>query len=200
MMQPFEHEFSGMPMSMKAFLPECEGAAWFCKIYITLLSGMSSDGVLHSSDNDDLDLFQTTVPPLGINVTHSNLASPSSPPDPSAPNPQLYHPQHSLPQCDSSSQFYFQATQLFSIPLQLGAACRKVHSVLTGPKATRRAEEHGLVDAHGMREVWEDLDHCWREFDAMMRRSANGQGALDLEQFCGAWQVGLLCPCTMISP
>jgi len=47
-----------------------------------------------------------------------------------------------------------------------------------------------------MRELWEDLDHCWREFDSM-RRSVNEHDALDVEQFTSAWQVGSLiasCP------
>lgn len=64
-----------------------------------------------------------------------------------------------------------------------------MHAVLTGPKASRRAEEHGLVDAHGMREIWDDLDHCWQEFDAMRRRSTNEQSAFDVEQYTSAWQV-----------
>jgi hypothetical protein len=60
--------------------------------------------------------------------------------------------------------------------------------VLTGPKAIKRAEEHGLVDAHGMREIWEDLDHCWKEFDAMRRTNSD---ALDIEQYVGVWQVSV---------
>jgi len=96
--------------------------------------------------------------------------------------------QPSNSQRSSTAQAFFSTSQLFSVPLQLSAVCRKVHAVLTGPKATRRAEEHGLIDAHGMREIWEDLDHCWKQFDTM--RSGSGeQESLHLEQFVSAWKV-----------
>jgi hypothetical protein len=139
------------------------------------------------SDDDDLDLFQSTIPHYGM----SGSSSPITPPDSSIPSPQSYHPQNDkFQRAPSPSSCYSQTTRLFAVPVQLGVVCRKVHSVLTGPKASRRAEEHGLVDAHGMREIWEDLDHCWREFDSMRRRNMNEQPVADVEQFTSAWQVG----------
>lgn len=98
-----------------------------------------------------------------------------------------------FPQMESQSspaaQIFFRTSQLFSLPLHLSTICRKVHYVLTGPKATRRAEEHGLVDAHGMREIWDDLDLCWKQFDSMRRNGSSDQESIGFEQLVSAWQV-----------
>jgi hypothetical protein len=64
--------------------------------------------------------------------------------------------------------------------------------VLTGTKATRRAQEHYLVDANGMREIWRDLDQCWQELDAMMHSAHEGDNAkVELSQYVHAWQVSV---------
>lgn len=145
---------------------------WYAHMQEGISTGMRGGRLV--LDNDDLDLFQSTVPPCSM----GGSSSPTTPPDSSGLN------------CSPSpSPCYLQVTQLLSIPVQLGIACRKVHAVLTGPKASRRADEHGLVDAHGMREIWEDLDHCWREFDSLRRLSMNELPALDVEEFTSAWQI-----------
>lgn len=96
------------------------------------------------------------------------------------------HTQQAKSHRGSPAQSFLHLSQLFSLPLQLSLVCRKIHAVLTGPKAVKKAEGHGLIDANGMREIWDDLDHCWKEFDAMRRISSD---ALDIEQFVSAWQV-----------
>lgn len=106
-------------------------------------------------------------------------------------NGHFIHPQRPHSQRGSPPQSYLQLTQLFSIPLMLGNICRKVHAVLTGPKATRRAEDHGLIDAHGMRDIWEDLDRCWEEFDTFRKAGLNDTG-LDIELYVGGWQVRVM--------
>lgn len=68
----------------------------------------------------------------------------------------------------------------------MSALGRKVHMVLAGPKAVKRAEEHGLIDASGMQEIWEDLDGCWQEFEVMRRTRSE---LFDVEQYVSAWQV-----------
>jgi len=80
--------------------------------------------------------------------------------------------------------------RMSSTPLELGTVCRKIHTVLAGSKATRRAEEHGLIDANGMREIWRDLDHCWQELDAMKHMSdQDNLRRSEVVQYVHAWQV-----------
>lgn len=81
--------------------------------------------------------------------------------------------------------------QMSSASLELGTICRKIHSVLTGSKATRRAEEHGLVDANGMREIWRDLDHCWQELDSLKHSTSDKDKSRrsEIVQYVHAWQV-----------
>lgn len=86
-----------------------------------------------------------------------------------------------------SSSLHF--NDLFSIPLHLGTVCRRVHAVLTGPKATRNAEETGLVNAHAIYDIWEELDHCWESFDALRRAQLLPEGGSDIDQFVSAWLV-----------
>ena len=76
-----------------------------------------------------------------------------------------------------------------STPLELAKLCRNIHTVLTGGKAARRAEEHHLVDANGMREIWRDLDQCWQELDSMMCSAPEGDAKIELTQYIHAWQV-----------
>jgi len=77
-----------------------------------------------------------------------------------------------------------------STPLELAKICRNIHTVLTGGKAARRAEEHYLVDANGMREIWRDLDQCWEELESMMRSVPEGESArFEVSQYIHGWQV-----------
>ena len=62
--------------------------------------------------------------------------------------------------------------------------------VLTGGKAARRAEEHYLVDANGMREIWRDLDQCWQELESMLSSVPEGEKArFEVSQYIHGWQV-----------
>ncbi|KAG5645911.1 hypothetical protein DXG03_005058 [Asterophora parasitica] len=136
-------------------------------------------------DADDFEAFQNTLPSFGF-AADSNIHAPPSPPD--SIRPMSSHgvlPPPSTPQ----RRALYNMSRLFSLPLQLDTVCRKVHAVLTGPRATRRAEEHGLIDAHGMREIWEDLDHCWKDFGSMRRGGASPQESLRIEHYVSAWQI-----------
>ena len=91
----------------------------------------------------------------------------------------------------SAQKAYIHLIRTSSTPLELAKVCRKIHSVLTGNRAIRRAEEHGLVDANGMREIWRDLDRCWRELDSMLNSSSEQNNArrTELNQYVHAWKV-----------
>ncbi|KAG5653270.1 hypothetical protein H0H81_001430 [Sphagnurus paluster] len=134
-------------------------------------------------DNDDFESFQHTLPSYILGPDNSGLGAPPSPPE--SLRPMSSHgllPQH-------SNHSLLNVHRAFAAPLNLSVVCRKVHAVLTGPKATRRAEEHGLIDAGGMREIWDELDQCWEDFDAMRRRGTTEQESLSLEQYASAWQI-----------
>ncbi|KAG6854928.1 hypothetical protein C0991_009751 [Blastosporella zonata] len=159
---------------------------WYAHMQEGFSTGMRGGRLV--LDNDDFETFQHTLPPYAFNADGSTISAPPSPPESLRPMSS-----HGLFPSDSHSSTaahaFYRTSQLFSLPLQLGAICRKVHHVLTGPKATRRAEEHGLIDAHGMREIWEDLDLCWKHFDSMRRNGPLEQDSASLEQFVSAWQI-----------
>ncbi|KAF8078106.1 hypothetical protein FPV67DRAFT_1405405 [Lyophyllum atratum] len=149
---------------------------WYAHMHEGLSTGMRGGRLV--LDDDDFESFQHTLYAFGVD--NPGISGPPSPPESLRPI--------------SAAQALFSTSQLFTVPLQLSAVCRKVHTVLTGPKATRRAEEHGLIDAHGMREIWEDLDRCWQQFDIMRRSGSSEQESLDREQFISAWQVSRFIP------
>ncbi|THV07898.1 hypothetical protein K435DRAFT_788229 [Dendrothele bispora CBS 962.96] len=164
---------------------------WYAYIQEGITTGMRGGRmVLNEEDFED---FQSSLPPLhgnGVNYT-SGLPSPTSPtfPPDSAQLPRG-SPSAAL---SGGVHPYLQFTHLFSIPLRLGAVCRKVHSVLTGKRAGRRIQEAGGIDAEGMRDIWDGLESCWEEFESL-RRSFGGDvmaGEVDVqvERFVSGWQI-----------
>ncbi|KAF9001911.1 hypothetical protein BDQ17DRAFT_1390868 [Cyathus striatus] len=133
--------------------------------------------------------FVLSLPPLNLSSNNSELHSPSSPssPLPNAPtgSAQLYR--------SAASKTMLNLTHLLATPLRLSDVCRKVHATLTGLKASRRAEDHGLIDANGMREIWRDLENCWQELESLRRNSTrDGHGIshrLITEQYVACWQI-----------
>ncbi|KAJ4479505.1 hypothetical protein C8R41DRAFT_843688 [Lentinula lateritia] len=172
---------------------------WYAHMQEGITTGMRGGRLLLSED--DLDVFQRTLPPFrtnsprGLNVVYTSgvgLPSPNSPTFPSGMSSDSLR--DGSPH--SGAHSYLSVTHLFSIPLHLSSVCRKIHAVLTGAKASRTAELGGGVDAEGMREVWEGLDTCWDEFEAIRRgisTSAGGSmlGDVDVwtERFVSCWQI-----------
>jgi len=105
---------------------------------------------------------------------------------PSRPHSQNQHQQSH--QLSSTRQTFIITARLFSLPLRLSAICRKVHAVLTGREAHRRAERGLPIDSDGLQEVWDGLDACWDDFDAI-RRSAIGISGEEVERYIGSWQI-----------
>lgn len=92
----------------------------------------------------------------------------------------------------SSHKAYMNLMHSSLTPLDLNNVCRRIHDVLTGIKATRRAEDHGLIDAHSMREIWRDLDRAWQDLESKKRAPIEQDNVvmrLELTQYVGAWQV-----------
>ncbi len=82
-------------------------------------------------------------------------------------------------------------TQMSRIPLRINGVCRKIHEVLTGVKAARCAEEHGLIEANGMREIWRDLDSCWQDLDVLRETILQDEDParrVYVEQYTCGWQ------------
>ncbi|KAK0197559.1 hypothetical protein F5146DRAFT_1015875 [Armillaria mellea] len=144
---------------------------WYAHLQEGITTGMRGGRLILTED--DLDTFQSTLPPynFGLNSA-SGLSSPSS------------------SSFMASSHPYLQVTHLFSIPLHLSSVCRKVHAVLTGAKAARKAEEGAGVDGEGMREVWEGLERCWGEFEELKRPNGmESETDAQVERFASAWQI-----------
>lgn len=159
---------------------------WYAHMQEGITTGMRGGRFVLSED--DLEIFQNTLPPFNVSINGaSGLPSPSSPSFPAGSMPSGLSEHAAGP-----SHSYLHLTHLFSVPLHLNAVCRKVHAVLTGTKAARRIEESGgmSVDAEGMREVWDGLERCWEEFEGVRRGGlANGDVDPLVERFVSAWQV-----------
>lgn len=152
---------------------------WYAYIHESLTTALRGGRLVLQAD--DFDTFQKTIPSNGIADPNFMLAHSSS------FRPLSSHGTvHPKSQRATTAQAFLPLFQLFSLPLQLSSVCRKIHQVLTGPKAMKRTEEHGLVDAHGMREIWDDLDRCWKEFDAMRRTHSD---IFDTERYVSSWQI-----------
>jgi hypothetical protein len=148
-----------------------------------ILTGFLTLHLFYHRDNEDLDTFQRTLPPPNFGV-----GTPPSPP--SSSNHQADSGQYPR----DFFKEYIQLITAASAPLDLNNVCRKIHSVLTGIKATRRAEHHGLVDANGMRDIWRDLDRCWKEFESEKRAPMehdNITRRLERDLYTSGWQVSL---------
>lgn len=151
--------------------------------------------LFYHRNNEDLEAFQRTLPPPNFGVGSPSLPSPSSPP--SSSNAAEFHLSESgqyIPRDITFHKAYIQLITAASTPLDLSNVCRRIHSVLTGIKASRRAEHHGLVDANGMRDIWRDLDRCWKEFESERRvpmEHGNVARRLEEDLYTSGWQVRL---------
>ncbi|KIY66102.1 hypothetical protein CYLTODRAFT_378272 [Cylindrobasidium torrendii FP15055 ss-10] len=136
---------------------------WYAHLQEGMFTAMRGGRlVLH---DDDLDTFQTSIPPMGYNTPSGS--------------PYL-----------CSSQPFLALTHLFSIPLRLGAVCRRAHAVLTSSKVRRRVEEGSAVDGPGVQEVLDGLHRCWDEFEAAKRPTGMVTEAdYQAERFSSAWQI-----------
>jgi hypothetical protein len=84
-------------------------------------------------------------------------------------------------------------TDLFSVPLHIGALCRQLYHVLTGPKAVRQIEgSAGLnIDSQGLKEIWDGFGRCWQKLEGVKNGGlASGDVDPSVDRFVSAWQVG----------
>lgn len=167
---------------------------WYAYTHEGIITGIR--GGRFVLDKEDLDSFSRTLPPANFDMGRSSLPSPPSPS--SVDLPTGVGPYHTSNADDcggphpSSHRSYIQLMHATSAPLKLSNVCRRIHAVLTGIKATRRAEDHGLIDAAGMREIWRDLDRCWQELATMNRAPFENDSIvhrIEISQYVSAWQI-----------
>ncbi|KIJ60672.1 hypothetical protein HYDPIDRAFT_98320 [Hydnomerulius pinastri MD-312] len=172
---------------------------WYAHVHEGVTTGLRGGRLL--LDDDDLVAFQSTLPPqYCASATHSTTApgsasshsSPSSPVSSDTPLNALQDPRgHSR-----ASLAYLLTTQYFSLALAVSGVCRAIHSVLTGPRARRRAEAGIPIREDALMEIWDSLERCWDDFEAL-RHGAGGIGTVgggiirgeDVERFVSGWQV-----------
>lgn len=154
---------------------------WYAYTQEGLLTGMR--GGRFVLNNEDLECFQRTLPSL-----NSSVHTPNSPSDGDVMSTCHLLSSHEF--SHPSPRSYIRLINGSSMPLHLSDICRRIHMALTGIKAARRAEEHGLIDAQGMHEIWRDLDHCWREFEAIRRGSQfSDYDIVHKDQYASGWQI-----------
>ncbi|KAJ6606510.1 hypothetical protein DFH09DRAFT_10663 [Mycena vulgaris] len=165
---------------------------WYAHMHEGITTGMRGGRFVLT--DDDIDAFQSTLPAFGFNLSnhsspHPSPVSPSFPPGVHAlsiPH-RLIHPQSTHPQLGAPLHSYMSTAESFAIPLHLSSVCRRVYAVLTGTRAARRAQDGGGVDAEGMRNVWDGLEQCWEDLEALRRRLADLTE--DFHMFISSWQI-----------
>ena len=133
-------------------------------------------------DDDDLLAFQHTLPP-----TSSWTSLALSLPSPVSPTCPIDTQSHNDPAHPDASLFIL-TTRL---TLNLSTVCRRIHAILTGPKAHRSPVDS--LDENGLRGIWEGLERCWDEFVAA-RRNILGAGSItigsiSIGRFVSNWQI-----------
>ncbi|KAF9239636.1 hypothetical protein BU15DRAFT_74490 [Melanogaster broomeanus] len=166
---------------------------WYAHVHEGVTTGLRG-GRLHL-DDEDLVAFQSTLPPQYCATSQISTPSSSQATSPVTPN----FPFNSLQDSRGHSRTslaYLLTTQYFSLALALSGVCRAIHSVLTGPRARRLAEAGIPMREEALMEIWDSLERCWHDFEAL-RRSAGGVGSVggglirgeDVERFVSGWQV-----------
>ncbi|KAI0063471.1 hypothetical protein BV25DRAFT_434001 [Artomyces pyxidatus] len=90
----------------------------------------------------------------------------------------------------------FEFAQCYAnVALDLGSVCRKIHAVLTGPRA-RRCDQ---IDEQTMHEVWAALDKCWKDFDDLRKLGTSGNiQEEDVDRYIHGWQICIFeCLCVI---
>ncbi|KIJ17216.1 hypothetical protein PAXINDRAFT_167970 [Paxillus involutus ATCC 200175] len=174
---------------------------WYAHVHEGVTTGLRG-GRLFMNDDDLVD-FQGTLPPqYSASASHSTTSSPltsahsspasSSPVTPDFPLSSLQDPRgHSR-----ASLAYLLTSQYFTLALNVSGVCRAIHSALTGPHARRRAEACIPAREEALMDIWDSLERCWDDFEAL-RRGASGVGTVggglirgeDVERFVSGWQV-----------
>ncbi|KIY43640.1 hypothetical protein FISHEDRAFT_62691 [Fistulina hepatica ATCC 64428] len=133
-------------------------------------------------DEDDIEAFQATSSNFGSG--RNSPFSSSYPPGPFSQLAMATQLSQPTPGCIATSH-------LFAIPLRLGTVCRRLYHALTCTAAMKRAESGDGVDAEAMRDVWEGLDRCWDDFEALKRSGSlsSEENIFDVHRFVGSWQI-----------
>ncbi|KAJ7724059.1 hypothetical protein DFH07DRAFT_273891 [Mycena maculata] len=167
---------------------------WYSHMHEGITTGMRGGRFVLTED--DIDAFQSTLPAFGFSLAndsspHPSPVSPSFPPGVHGPSlsvpHRLIHPQSTHPQLGGPLHSYMNTAETFSIPLHLSSICRRIYVVLTGGRAARRAQDGGGVEAEGMRNVWDGLEQCWEDFEALRRRPTDLSE--DFHMFISTWQI-----------
>ncbi|EGO21595.1 hypothetical protein SERLADRAFT_440847 [Serpula lacrymans var. lacrymans S7.9] len=172
---------------------------WYAHTHEGVTTGLRGGRLL--LDDDDLIAFRSTLPPQycsSASASSSISAPPSSMPSPTSPvSAEFSLSSFQDPRGHSrASLAYLLTTHYFSLALSVSAICRRIHAILTGTRARRRAEAGVGVDEESLVEVWDELERCWDQFEAL-RRGAGGIGGMggglirgeDVERFVSGWQV-----------
>jgi hypothetical protein len=160
-------------------------------------------------NEDDLDGFQQTLPQHPFPVTHAPMHSSSTLPPAmfQAAGMNISPPFSDVIQAMADSRYRSQSrtfllyqliTHHFALILRVAAVCRKIHTVLTGPKARQLAADHGgSVNLNDMRAIWDDLHGCWDGLEGARDSGLWNGGvdgicpAQDVDTFVSGWQIFL---------
>jgi hypothetical protein len=86
----------------------------------------------------------------------------------------------------------------FDLTLEVATVCRRIHTVLTGPRARQLASDHGgSLNSNDLRTIWGGLGKCWDKFEATRESGLWNAGvdeicpSQDVDTFVSGWQIFL---------
>ncbi|KAI6019678.1 hypothetical protein F5J12DRAFT_904105 [Pisolithus orientalis] len=170
---------------------------WYAYTHESVTTGLRGGRLIFNED--DIHVFQNTLPPQYS--ASSSASSPSSAPGSSLPSPAssspvtAEFPSFHDPRSHARMPFAFMLVkQFFSLALSVSGVCRAIHTHLTGPRALQCAEAGISVAHEAMMNIWDNLTHCWEDFEAFRRDAGStvGGGLIrgeDVERIVSGWQV-----------
>ncbi|EJD44127.1 hypothetical protein AURDEDRAFT_185160 [Auricularia subglabra TFB-10046 SS5] len=130
---------------------------WYAHVHEGITTGLKGGRLI--LQQEDIDAFGKDVPGLGNNRALVDAAG-------------------------ASDQF---AYRFATVPVRIAAACRKIHTALTGPRARGQIE----VDRQKLEDAWEALDTSYEELDELLRTippDNTRYKAEDISRFVHGWK------------
>jgi hypothetical protein len=160
-------------------------------------------------NEDDLDGFQHSLPPQSFPSAQTPMPSSAALPsamfqtfgiDTASPFSDVIQAMADSRYRSHSRIFllYQLTTRHFDLILHVATACRRIHAVLTGPRARQLATDHGgTLNLNDMRAIWDGLHMCWDKFEGARESGLWNAGVdqicpvQDVDTFVSGWQIFL---------